>query len=178
VQLPTGTGKSLMFGLAARYTNSKRGVKVVVVVPNEVLAAIQQDKYCPWASKVLDDLYREDVKEVFYCTCKDFRTGRIPLDAVILMDEVDALFFTDKPEVRDTKLMSTILLLNKYEVIGMTATFRGDQGKKKILQLVKESHALKTTEMISERELQLDVIGMLKQAEVDTKVVEIAIAKQ
>ena len=99
------------------------------------------------------------------------------MDAVILMDEVDALFFTDKPEVRGTKIMSTILLLNKYEVIGMTATFRGDQGKKKILQLVKESHALKTTDIISERELQLDVIGKLKQAEVDTKVVEIAIAK-
>ena len=142
------------------------------------MAAIQQDKYCPWASKVLDDLYREDIKEVFYCTYKDFRTGKIPLDAIILMDEVDALFFTDKPEIRGNKIMSTILLLNKYEVIGMTATFRGDQGKKKILQLVKESHALKTTEMISERELQLDVIGMLKQAEVDTKVVEIAIAKQ
>jgi superfamily II DNA or RNA helicase len=40
MQLPTGTGKSLMFGLMARYTNSKRGVKVVVVVPNKVLAAI------------------------------------------------------------------------------------------------------------------------------------------
>jgi superfamily II DNA or RNA helicase len=40
MQLPTGTGKSLMFGLMARYTNSRRGVKVVVVVPNKVLAAI------------------------------------------------------------------------------------------------------------------------------------------
>jgi superfamily II DNA or RNA helicase len=40
MQLPTGTGKSLMFGLMARYTNSRRGVKVVVVVPSKVLAAI------------------------------------------------------------------------------------------------------------------------------------------
>jgi superfamily II DNA or RNA helicase len=40
MQLPTGAGKSLMFGLMARYTNSRRGVKVVVVVPNKVLAAI------------------------------------------------------------------------------------------------------------------------------------------
>jgi len=39
MQLPTGTGKSLMFGLMARYLNVKNGVKVTVVVPNEVLAA-------------------------------------------------------------------------------------------------------------------------------------------
>ena len=51
MQLPTGTGKSLMFGLMARYLNTTQGVKVTVVVPNEVLAAIQQDKYCPWASR-------------------------------------------------------------------------------------------------------------------------------
>ena len=93
------------------------------------------------------------------------------------MDEVDALFFTDKPEVRGTKIMSTILLLNKYEVIGMTATFRGDQGKKKILQLIKESHVLKTTDIISERELRLDVFGNLKEAEVDAKVIDVATLK-
>ena len=99
------------------------------------------------------------------------------MDAVILIDEVDALFFTDKPEVRGTKIMSTILLLNKYEVIGMTATFRGDQGKKKILQLIKESHVLKTTDIISERELRLDVFGNLKEAEVDAKVIDVATLK-
>jgi superfamily II DNA helicase RecQ len=40
MQLPAETGKSLMFGLMARYLNLTKGVKVVVVVPNEVLAAI------------------------------------------------------------------------------------------------------------------------------------------
>ena len=93
------------------------------------------------------------------------------------MDEVDELFFTDKLKVKGNKIMSTILLLNKYEVIGMTATFRGDQGKKKILQLVKESHALKTNDIISERELRLDVFGNLKEAEVDAKVIEVATIK-
>ena len=68
MQLPTGTGKSLMFGLMARCTNLRRGAKVVVVVPNEVLAAIQQDKYCPWASRVSDNLFDKDIREVFYCT--------------------------------------------------------------------------------------------------------------
>jgi superfamily II DNA or RNA helicase len=126
MQLPTGTGKSLMFGLMARHVNLERGVKVVVVVPNEVLAAIQQDKYCPWASRVSDNLFDKEIKEVFYCTYEDFRTSKIPSGAVILVDEVDALIFSDKPEVRGTKIISTILLLNMYEVVGMTATFRGD----------------------------------------------------
>lgn len=41
MQLPTGTGKSFMFGLMARYINITLKCKVVVVVPTEVLAAIQ-----------------------------------------------------------------------------------------------------------------------------------------
>jgi Rad3-related DNA helicase len=39
VQLPTGTGKSLMLGLLARHYHLQ-GKKVAVVVPNEVLASI------------------------------------------------------------------------------------------------------------------------------------------
>jgi superfamily II DNA or RNA helicase len=42
MQLPTGSGKSLMLGLMARYLNVSSAIKAVVVVPNEVLAAIQQ----------------------------------------------------------------------------------------------------------------------------------------
>jgi superfamily II DNA or RNA helicase len=42
LQLSTGTGKSYMFGLLAHYLNLFHNKKMVVVVPNEVLAAIQQ----------------------------------------------------------------------------------------------------------------------------------------
>jgi len=70
---------------------------VAVVVPNEVLAAIQQDKYCPWACRIFDDLFRKYVKKVFYCTYGDLLTGDIPFDTVLLVDEIDALFFSDKP---------------------------------------------------------------------------------
>jgi len=66
------------------------------------------------------------VKEVFYATYDEFLTGKIPFGAIIMVDEIDALFFNDKPEVKGTKLLSAIILLNKYKVIGMTATFRGD----------------------------------------------------
>jgi superfamily II DNA or RNA helicase len=161
-QLPTGTGKSLMFGLMARYLNFTQGVKVAVIVPNEELAAIQQDKYCHWACRISDNLPNKDAKEVFYCTYNDFLTGDIPLDTVLLIDEIDSLFFSDNPEVRGTKFLSAILLLSKYKVIGMTATFRGDQGKNKILQFIKESHVIKTTDFVLERTLQLDVFGKLK----------------
>lgn len=95
-------------------------------MPNEVLAAVQQDKYCPWASRISDKLFDKDAKEVFYCTYDDFITGDIPLDAIVFVDEIDALFFNDKPQLKGTKILSAILLLNKYNVIGMTATFRGD----------------------------------------------------
>jgi len=40
MQLPTGTGKSLLFGLMSRYLNIIYENKTVVAVPNEVLAAI------------------------------------------------------------------------------------------------------------------------------------------
>ncbi len=45
------------------------------------------------------------------------------------------------------------MLLNKYKVIGMTATFRGDQGRNKILEFIEDSHAIKTTDIILERNL-------------------------
>jgi hypothetical protein len=40
MQLATGTGKSLMFGLMAHFVNTEFKCKVAVVVPNETLAAI------------------------------------------------------------------------------------------------------------------------------------------
>jgi hypothetical protein len=40
MQRPTGTGKSLMFGLMSRYKNLYENEKTAVLVPNEVLAAV------------------------------------------------------------------------------------------------------------------------------------------
>jgi superfamily II DNA or RNA helicase len=40
MQLPTGTGKSLMFDILARYLDLFYDFKVAIVVPTEVLAAI------------------------------------------------------------------------------------------------------------------------------------------
>lgn len=85
-----------MFGLIARYFNILFDLKVVVVVPNETLAAIQQSKYSPWFSKAGDDLFEVNTY-IHYCTYTDFLTGNIPLSAVLLVDEIDSLFFADTP---------------------------------------------------------------------------------
>ena len=62
----------------ARYLNLTTGKKVAVVVPNEVLAAIQQQKYSPWANKVGDGLFATN-SDIHYCTYSDLLTGNIPI---------------------------------------------------------------------------------------------------
>ena len=79
-----------------------------MVVPNQVLAANQQDKHRPWACRVSDDLFNRNTKEVFYHTYEDFLTGEIPLDK--LFGGWDwCTFLQHKP--KGTKLFSAILLL-------------------------------------------------------------------
>jgi hypothetical protein len=160
MQLPTGTGKSLMFGLMSRYINIIQGNKTVVAVPNEVLAAIQQQKYAPRASKIGNDLFNDSISG-HYCTYEDVLTGNIPLNSVLFIDEIDSLFFADSPAVTEGKFLSAILLLNKYKVIGMTATFRGEQGLSVMKALLTDSAVIKTGAKEPERKLELDVFGNL-----------------
>ena len=141
-----------MFGLMARYLNIIFNQKVVVVVPNEVLAAIQQYKYSPWSSKVGDALF-EFNNDIHYCTYNDLLTGNIPFDAILLVDEIDSLFFADIPIIVGTRLLSAIILLNKYKVIGMTATFRGEQGLSKMKAFTNDTVVIKTEAIESERVL-------------------------
>ena len=126
MQLPTAFGKSYMNGVMAKYANKVLGLKVAVIVPNDVLAAVQQDLYCPWANKVHDDIWRANVNGVHYCTYDDFLTGKIPFGTLCFVDEIDSIFFNDKPEVKGVTFISAIILLNKYKFIGLTATLRGD----------------------------------------------------
>jgi hypothetical protein len=37
------------------------------------------------------------MKGIFYCTYEDFLSGNIPLGTILLVDEIDTLFFNDKP---------------------------------------------------------------------------------
>lgn len=85
-----------------------------MIVPNEVLAAIQQDMYSPWASKSHSNAFEQEAITINYCTYDDFLTAKIPLSTICLVDEVDSLFFNDTPKVEGDKFISAILLLNKY----------------------------------------------------------------
>lgn len=125
-QLATNFGKSFMIGIMAVFLNQKYKEKVIVATPNDTLASVQQNKFCPSASDVHDDLWDENVKSIHYCTYDDFLTGRIPLNAIILVDEIDLLFFKDVPKIIKGKLISSVLLLSKHQVYGLSATFRGN----------------------------------------------------
>jgi superfamily II DNA or RNA helicase len=152
LQLPTGTGKSLMFGLMSRYINKIQAKKTVVAVPNKVLAAIQQQKYSPCSSKDIGDVFLNNAL-INYCTYFDVLTGNIPIDTIVFIDEIDSLFFSDTPIVNRTRFLSAILLMNKYKIIGMTATFRGERGLNKIKALLEDTAVIKIGAVESERKL-------------------------
>jgi hypothetical protein len=63
------------------------------------------------------------------------------------------LFFIDSPVISGNKIVSPILLLNKYKVIGMTATFRGDQGMSVMKTLLTDSVVIKNGVTEPERKL-------------------------
>lgn len=87
-----------MFCLLARYDNLL-GKKVTNIVPNEVLAVLQQDMYSPWASKSHSNLFESAAISINYCTYEDFFTAKIPLSTVCLVDEIDSIFFADAPKL-------------------------------------------------------------------------------
>ena len=62
----------------------------------------------------------------------------------MLVDEIDSLFFIDAPKMIKERLISSVLLLNKYKVYGMSATFRGEQGKRKMKKLLSDSYFIET----------------------------------
>jgi hypothetical protein len=83
----------------------------------------------------------------------------MPADTVILADEFHELFFNQPATVVNGKLVSTILKLKAaVQLIGVSATFRGDAGIKKISTIM-ESQFIKTPAEIKDRELQLEVFG-------------------
>lgn len=113
------------------------------------------------ASKAHDDLLNNQAIDIHYCTYEDFLTAKIPLNTFCLVDEIDSLFFADSPNLDGNKFISSVLLLNKYRVIGMSATFRGQQGLKYLKLFLKGNTIIQTSTVVPERILDFDVFGKL-----------------
>jgi hypothetical protein len=128
--------------------------------------------YSPRASKSHSDVFEIIATTVNYCTYEDFLTAKIPLSTICLVDEIDSLFFADSPKLEEDKFISAILLLNKYQFIGMSATFRGEEGTKWLHRFLKNSNLVRVGATILERVLNIDVFGKLNANQVKTKVIE------
>jgi superfamily II DNA or RNA helicase len=77
----------------------------------------------------------------------------MPADTTILVDEFHELFFNQAVVVVNGKLVSTILKFKAAnKLIGVSATFRGDAGIKKINNII-DAKFLKTPVEIKDRDL-------------------------
>lgn len=130
--------------------------------------------YSPWASKSHSNVFESAAITINYCTYEDFLTGKIPLSTKCMVDEIDSLFFADTPELKGDKFISAILLLNKYQAIGMSATFRGEEGTKWLNRFLKNSNIIQIGAAIPERFLNIDVYGKLNAAQIKEKVLSCA----
>ena len=74
-------------------------------------------------------------KQIFYCSFDRFNSPefQVPSDTILLVDEFHELFFNQKATIVNGKLVSVILKLKAATgLIGVSATYRGDAGVKKI----------------------------------------------
>jgi hypothetical protein len=94
-------------------------------------------------------------KHIFYCSFDRFNTPEfeVPAGTILLVDEFHELFFNQKVNVADGKLISVIIKLKTAQkVIGMSATYRGNAGIKKISTILDASF-IKSTHNLADKEL-------------------------
>jgi hypothetical protein len=101
----------------------------------------------------------------------------MPSDTIVLVDEFHEIFFNQSATVVNGKLISGVLKLKaSAQLIGVSATYRGDTGIKKISTIM-NAHFLKSPAKIQERKLELDIFGKVLTADIPTKVVQLALEK-
>jgi hypothetical protein len=143
-------------------------------VPSDFLHAYQQFFYCPSASEIPDDITDQACKQIFYCSYNRFNAPDfvIPTDTVLFADECHEIFFNQPVTVVNGKLVSPILKLKAVvQLIGVSATFRGAAGIKKI-NTIMDAQFLKTSTEIKDRELHLEVFG--KVIDIPTRAARLA----
>ena len=60
----------------------------------------------------------------------------------------------------------------------MTATFRGDQGRNKMLAFLQDSAVVENSTNQKNRTLAIDIYGKISETEIYAKVIEVAKTKQ
>ncbi len=86
-------------------------------------------------------------KLVFYSDYNRFisKDFAVPADTILLVDEFHELFFDQQVKLVDGKIVSVISkLLNAFQVIGVSATYRGDAGIDKITSILDDSLYIKS----------------------------------
>jgi hypothetical protein len=119
----------------------KTGKKVIVVVPTSFLHLYQESNYCLGASRDPSDLFDPTIAKISYCNYDVFLLAKLVTDgAILLIDEFHELFFSQRLQVTEGKFISVLQrILVASKVVGVSATFRGEIGVKKITQMIPES---------------------------------------
>lgn len=77
-----------MLALIAQYLCTILGMKVLVLVPSEILKLDQTRCYCPTYHNSTESLYDDPAPRVYYQCFNDvLADGRIPVDTIFLIDE-------------------------------------------------------------------------------------------
>lgn len=80
-----------------------------------------------------------NIKQIFYSNFNRFIAPEfvVPSDTILLIDEFHELFFNQQVQLVNGKVISVISkLLSAVKVIGVSATYRGDAGIKKITSIL------------------------------------------
>ena len=118
------------------------------------------------------------IKEIFYSDFNRFAAPEfaVPADTILLVDEFHELFFDQWAQLVNGKVISVVSkLLSAAQVIGVSATYRGNAGIQKITSILKDSVFIKPPQQLQEKELQLEVFGEV--ADIPTKAIGLATTK-
>jgi len=126
---------------------------------------------------VPEDIGDPAAADIFYCSFTQFMQPgfAVPLATIVLVDEFHELFFNTPLAVVNGKLISVVQQLTLAEkIIGVSATFRGDAGVKKIKNILSDTLFLSAPEEFKEKDLQLQVFGELMKDDIVGKALSLA----
>ena len=149
---------------------------MIVVVPTAFLHLYQESNYCLSASRDPADLLDLTVAKISYCSYDQFLSAQLSTtDCILLIDEFHEIFFNQRLKVVGGKLISVVQRLAvAHSVIGVSATFRGEIGLKKIKQMIPKSVFISSPIQCREKDIQLEVFGDVLVEDIPTKAIALA----